>query len=641
VGPSRGAPLLALALALGGCSEVHTSHLALVRIEPTADPGCGAPAEARTLRIRALGEFPPEEGTTRSLDVEAGPAVLEGFPADLTGLEVEVLGAGGETLAVGKSAPFAPDDVDRSIPVFTAPPRGACPTGPPGFARSGALLAPAGDGALVAGGRDASGRPVDTLELYDRATATFRALDAELYGSDQAEGLAGASMSALPDGRAVVIGGPATAYQVFDPATDAASPPAFLREVRAHHAAAALPDGRVFLAGGCAELTGGTCVAASALRSTSVLDVDTGELAAGPALARERIGGRALVEGDGRVLVVGGVDPDGVPLDEAERVDPAGVRASERVPGIGGAATRLASGATLGAFAPAGVAASGAVAVIAPAAASARALPGAPPRSGPELVVLEDGGALAIGGGPLWFAPVERQFVAGAAVALPGRAGALRLADGTVLVVGGEREGAAVAEAWLVRPDLTGPMTGSVTVTFGDATAARLAVASDPARASRIEASPGVPAHLRIAGGDPLRPTAWVVVAGPRFARPRVQARVVASAGAALLVGFVDEASYQAVRLVPGRAVDVVRVAGGELEPVAGCAGDPLAPAALGGALDAASAHDLAATLDGTRLSVSLDGTEVLDCALTLEPGLVGLAPLDGELRVDLVNASR
>ncbi len=80
--PGRAIALAALAAAFG-CGGTEERAVRLERVAPEADPDCGAPADARTLLIRALGDFPASEGTVESIEVDAGAGEfsLAGLPA--------------------------------------------------------------------------------------------------------------------------------------------------------------------------------------------------------------------------------------------------------------------------------------------------------------------------------------------------------------------------------------------------------------------------------------------------------------------------------------------------------------------------------------------------------------------------------
>lgn len=656
----RLARVAAVSVALAACGGAETRTIRVERVAPAADPDCGAPADARTILVTALGEFGATEGTVRSIDAtDEGEVDIAGFPSETAVLEVEVLGLGGATpRAIGRTAPFDVSSLEdgAAVQVFMAPPRGVCPTGPPAVARDRPLAARLGPGVIVAGGRDEDGDPVNEVEYYDPGSGALVALGDVLYGGDADTGLAGASMTAMPDGRVVVAGGGATAFQIVDPVTREAEPARFLREGRAYHAAVALDADRLLLAGGCARLEGESCAIDSAAATSSILSLADGEIGDGPALQRVRIGGHAIVEPDGRVLLIGGVDEDGALVTDAERIDPAGGEGEIIDDAGGGAAAALAAGGVVAGFAPDGATAVSGAAVVPPGGGTARAVGGgAIARAGASLTALEGGDVLIAGGveagageSPLALYAPLRGEIDPLDAPLPALAGhaAVRLDDGSVFLVGGHDEaGDALDGAWIYRPELVGPFTAGRSVTFATDESAAALVPRDPARGSRVAADDDVPAHYEIeatAGGDVARE--WAVLAGPRFVDVSVEARVAADGGgAAILFWWESAARHAMVALEPGEAARVVVVEDGDATVV--CTGESvdageLEVGASGGA------HDLVVAVDGGEVAVELDGREVLHCSVDPLPGgggAVGVAPLgDGAvLRLDLLSAAR
>ena len=646
---------------LAACGGSERVEVRLERVAPAADPDCGAPDDARTLVVTALGEFPATEATARSVEVADGVDIsIDGFPPATNSLELEVRGDGGAVRAVGRTQEFALADLDGDavITAFMAPPGGFCPTGPPAIARDAPLAARAGRAVLIAGGTGAGGDPVDQVELYDPATGQFSGLGAPLYGNDIDTGLAGASMTALPGGRVVVAGGGATAFQVYDPEASGFGPPQFLREARAHHAAVALDGDRLLLAGGCARVDRAGCTEGTALSTSTILTVSTGELVGGPGLTRLRIGGSALREADGRVLLVGGVGDDGAPLTEAERIDPVGGRAAELVADTGAEAALLAAGGALTGFAPSGSAPSPIAAVVPPGALRATPLGDAiAPRAGPALVPLENGKVLVLGGdvddgggepAAALYAPaggtVEPLAAAPGDGGLSGHA-AVRLEDGSVLVVGGrDAAGEPLGDAWIFRPDLTGPWTAGLSATFATPESAAPMVPRDPARARAVAADGETPAHYRIEASDDRLPSEWAVLAGPRFTSLSLDASIAAEqGGAAVLLWFRDEATTAVLELTPGDEPRLISLEQGQERPLGTCTGQPIGDGDL--APPAGAGHALAVDAVSGQLVASLDGRIVLRCAVEPPaPGLVGVAPLGGAgavLRLDLLSASR
>ena len=661
--------LVAVAL-LAACASDDTRAITLVRVTPAVLPACGAPADGRTLIIEALGHFPASEATARSIEVSAGAVVdIASFPPETRALTVEVIGAGGAISAVGQSVPFAgplgelPDGTE--VPVLMAPPMGACPTGPPARFRLQPLLARAGAGVLVAGGVDGAGAPVHVVEYYDPATATFTTLAERLYGTDD-RGLAGASVTAAADGRVAIAGGPVPAYQVYDPTTGAFSAELFLNGgARAFHAAVALaPDSaggaRVLLAGGCSALdAAGACGPGTALRTTSILDLDSVTVDDGPALMLERIGGVAVSEAPGTVLLTGGVDATGAPVTTAERVDLTGERPGQLIPGLGAQAARLPSGSVLSAFAAVGITPSTDGVVLPAGATSASPVLAAPAaRAGVTLTALHDGHVLALGGGtPLLFEPIQSRFLrlpaidldfAPAAGGYVPEHGAVLLDDGTVLVLGGRLPADDAGEAgepraWIVRPELVGPWAGDASANFTNLDFARLAVPRDP-RQGTLAAEGATTHYLMQSSASTGLPSEWLVLAGPIFGRVSIEAQVRAvRSGVAVLFGFRDAANHLALVMLPGQPATLFQIDTGSVRAVGRCTASIISAAALAGGDEPAR---IQVRVEPRAVTAVLDGVAVLSCTDLDAPssGHVGLGVLgatDATLRVDTLVARR
>ncbi|HKR21392.1 MAG TPA: kelch repeat-containing protein [Pyrinomonadaceae bacterium] len=116
----------------------------------------------------------------------------------------------------------------------------------------------------------------------------------------------GQSITMLPDGRLLILGGVAaegtlSTASLSDPLTGQTFPLSNMREARAWHSATVLPDGRVFI-------FGGTGTNGRALKSVEIFDPTTllfQSLPAGALTARASHTATLLM--DGRVLLVGGV----------------------------------------------------------------------------------------------------------------------------------------------------------------------------------------------------------------------------------------------------------------------------------------------------------------------------------------------
>jgi hypothetical protein len=138
-------------------------------------------------------------------------------------------------------------------------------------ARYHQAAAPLGDGrVLVAGGwalTSNSDRSLATAAIYDPVSDTWTATGA------MAAGRASGSMVALPDGRALIVGGVDATYRVMDTAEiwDGASghwqPTGPLPAAVMDPALAVLDDGRAVVAGGALDAVAGHLTSASAILS--------------------------------------------------------------------------------------------------------------------------------------------------------------------------------------------------------------------------------------------------------------------------------------------------------------------------------------------------------------------------------------
>jgi hypothetical protein len=323
---------------------------------------------------------------------------------------------------------------------------------------------------------------------------------------------------------------------------------------------------------------------------------------------------------------------------------------------VGGAGARLVAGGIIASFSTSGAAGTSDSAVIPPGGDQAVTVALAPAdRAGATMTALEDGRVLVVGGidGNGAEVATYEPVLAGFRVVSDEPAmrrtdhGAVLLDDGSVLIVGGYGDsGDALADAWIFRPELTGPFTADVSVSFGDAPLAELVVPSDPSRAGIQPAADGQPAHYLIesSGGGGGLPSEWAVVGGPTFQSLGLSARVrPEGGGVAVLLGFTDAASYTAVVLLPGQAVTVFTVRDGVASPIDECDGqvvsaDQLRPGA------GAAEIDIAVQLDS--IEASIDGASVLSCVgiEALQRGYVGVGVIgdeNAELRVDSMLVSR
>jgi hypothetical protein len=178
---------------------------------------------------------------------------------------------------------------------------------------------------VVGGGSDASSafKSTNTAEIFDPATGNWTPT------ASMASSRALHTATLLADGEVLVAGGASTYHgskgtvrataEIYDPKTASWRAAAPLSVARYHHTAVLLSDGRVLIAGGWSFTTNSDPSLATAEIYDPAADTwtATGSMAVGRARARMA----ALL--DGRVLVVGGVDPAYRVMATAEIYDPA------------------------------------------------------------------------------------------------------------------------------------------------------------------------------------------------------------------------------------------------------------------------------------------------------------------------------
>jgi hypothetical protein len=261
---------------------------------------------------------------------------------------------------------------------------------------------------LVAGGSD------DLFaELFDPTTEGFTAV------SPKAPVRNGHTATALVDGRVLLAGGTAGGsdlVEVYDPATESFVRTGSMSVRRIGHTATLLADGRVLIAGGWFGRNSGDCHA-----SAEVYDPRTGSIEVTGPMTTARRSSAAVLVADGRVLIAGGFIGDDA-LASAELFDP-----------------------VTGTFAATGSMAAA--------------------RGDAVAVLLPDGRVLVVGGtdgvarafaslaSAELFNPTWGTFTAtGSMAAARGDHAAVGLADGRVLVVGGQQAMLIFASAELYDP---------------------------------------------------------------------------------------------------------------------------------------------------------------------------------------------
>jgi hypothetical protein len=195
------------------------------------------------------------------------------------------------------------------------------PTGSMTTARTGDTATTLSDGhVMIAGGTDSTGKPLASAELYDPETGTFSPT-----GSMTTARTADTA-TVLSDGSVLIAGGADSSAilasaELYDPKTGTFSPTGSMTTARSDHRAVALSDGSVLIAGGLSttNCTAGSC---TVLASAELYDPKTGTFSPTGSMTTARGLQAATALSDGRVLIVGGIDPKTGPLASAELYQP-------------------------------------------------------------------------------------------------------------------------------------------------------------------------------------------------------------------------------------------------------------------------------------------------------------------------------
>jgi hypothetical protein len=632
-----------MALAAVACGAACGDRPAHVTLVPLGG-ACGRPVGANLVKVTA---YAASGERSKSIALDETLAIAD-FPADTEQLGVEVLIGGGATGAAGKSAPLVFDALadGATIPVFMAPPDGFCEVGGLTAARGQPLVARAGAGVLVVGGVGLTGQ-LSTAEYYDPATATFSEVAVPQILADSQQGFAGAALATLPDGRVALIGGPHDAFVVFDPGKRAFATDPALIESRAFHAALATGDQEVIVAGGCSEVAGLDCsgVARHQVVGYPLDRISAPEPTALLPMTSRRVGARLFdlgIQPGGRhpYLLAGGSGDPGL----SDRFTLTRDELTTTLAGGHAQPVALDGGAVLTAFASDDAPSmSGAASVYAPDGPAAIAIAKAPDVRFVRLIALEDGRIAGFGGdlggdlaGAVQIYDPTRDAWTARLPALSEQPGVLtapslaRLDDGTVLVLGG----AVSARAWLYRPSLVGPASGSVTVSPAEEVSRGVLTAPDPSTVTRVASQP--PVWLLSAPDDAL--TARALVGGPRTATGSVRASVhVRAGGVALIAQQTAPGQALVAELVAGQPPRLVQLAGGTARPV--CSHAPALAA-----FDPAVPVTLRLSISDHDARLALDDREILACDLiATDRGAWGVAALGAgaQIAVDSVTVAR
>jgi N-acetylneuraminic acid mutarotase len=229
------------------------------------------------------------------------------------------------------------DDISNPVAIVLTAIGATLPTlGNLAQARSLATATPLLDGdVLVAGGGTGGitgAMGLSSAEIYRRHLRVFETVPGGMAGARAFH-----TATRLLDGRVLVAGGvdgagsPTSSAEIYDPATNSFAPTGSMGSARTGHTTSLLPNGKVYVTGGVTILDGSNLLAtiASTQNSTEIWDPATGLWSAGPNMSSRRVGHVAESLADGKVLLHGGVTVTflfGLPIPSfsstAQRYDP-------------------------------------------------------------------------------------------------------------------------------------------------------------------------------------------------------------------------------------------------------------------------------------------------------------------------------
>lgn len=132
----------------------------------------------------------------------------------------------------------------------------------------------------------------------------------------------GLTATVLNDGRVLIVGGnwwgtPVAKAEIYDPSTGTVTSAGDLSLARTDHTATLLSDGRVLVAGGS---SGGHY--SSALATAEIFDPATSQFSPTGEMTSTRQGATATLLPDGKILVAGGYNTEGVAVSSVDVFDP-------------------------------------------------------------------------------------------------------------------------------------------------------------------------------------------------------------------------------------------------------------------------------------------------------------------------------
>jgi len=186
-------------------------------------------------------------------------------------------------------------------------------------ARHTATILPNGK-ILIAGGIDAGSQSLASAELYDPSAGKFTAIASMTVARSYH------TATMLPNGRVLIAGGRGNrsfgmAAELYDPVVGTFTATGNMVAEKSSHTATMLPNGLVLIAGGESFSGGLGATATGEFVGAELYDPEAETFAATGSMTVPRLSHTATMLLDGKVLIAGGTNIDGV-LTSAELYDP-------------------------------------------------------------------------------------------------------------------------------------------------------------------------------------------------------------------------------------------------------------------------------------------------------------------------------